>query len=195
MSELTRVIAIGGSAGSVEVVFELLRFLPADFNAVIMLVLHRLSEKKSELNKLFQSQTKLPVIEPFSSVPIERGCIYLAPPSVHMVVENKYEININNSPLVQFAKPSIDVLFGSAAEVFRKSLMGILITGTNRDGAQGMKMIENAGGITIVQDPEDARHSRMPRSAIEISQIDYILTKDKIFESVINYKSIEKKLK
>ncbi|MFW6218965.1 MAG: chemotaxis protein CheB [Bacteroidota bacterium] len=193
MSDLTKIIAIGGSAGSVVVLFEFLRLIPADFRPPILIVMHRLREKRSELCKLFQSQTKLTVIEPVNITPIKGGCIYLAPPGVHMIVENKHELNIDNSPLVQFAKPSIDVLFSSAAEVFRKSLMGILITGTNRDGAMGMKAINENGGITVVQDPINARHSRMPQSAIDATKIDYILSKEKIFDLIINYKLTEKK--
>lgn len=180
-----KAIVFGGSAGSVKVVFNLLKQLPVGFPLPIIMALHRPEEKNSNMGPLFQEISRLPIIEPKEKTPIEAGKIYLAPSGAHMVVEPFNYINIDHSPLVQYSRPSIDVLFLSAAEVYRENLIGVLVTGSNEDGALGMKNINESGGITIVQDPKEAVIPRMPQSAINITKIDYILPTQKINELIL----------
>ena len=181
-----RAVAIGGSAGSVVLIYQLLKKLQSTFPFPIFMVIHRLSEQKSEMGKLFESQTNIPIIEPEGPTKIKGNTIYLAAPGKHMFIENETLINVDNSPLIQFSRPSIDVLFFSASEIFKKRLIGIIVTGTNRDGAIGLHRIKENGGITIVQDPSEAQMARMPKAAIEITEIDHILKGEKIIEFLNN---------
>jgi two-component system chemotaxis response regulator CheB len=137
--------------------------------------------------EVFQSQAKIPIVEPREPTPLENGKVYLAPPGLHLVVEPDKKLNVDNSPLVQYSKPSIDVLFISAADAFRENLTGILVTGSNSDGALGMKMINENGGLTIVQDPKEAKMYRMPESAIRMSKIDHIMKSEELFKFLQNY--------
>ena len=180
---IKKAVVIGGSAGSVVLIYQLLKRLREDFPHPIFLVIHRLSEGQSEMIKLFQNLTKIPVIEPSEKTPITNNTIYLAPAGKHLYIEDANTVSVDGSPLIQFSRPSIDVLFFSASEIFKKKLIGILVTGTNRDGAIGMHRIKENGGITIVQDPNEAQLSRMPRAAIEITKVDHILKG----EDIINY--------
>lgn len=183
---IKKAVAFGGSAGSVVLIFQLLKKLREDFPYPIFMVIHRLSEQKSEMANLFQSQTKIKVVEPLGSTKIAENTIYLAAPGKHMYIENESTINIDNSPLIQFSKPSIDVLFFSASEIFKEKLIGIIVTGTNKDGAIGMSRIKENGGITIVQDPKEAQMARMPLAALEYSEVDYILGAQAIIDFLNN---------
>lgn len=183
---IKKAVVIGGSAGSVVLIYQLIKQLREDFPHPIFIVIHRLSEKKSNMGILFQSQTKITVIEPTGDTKIKNNTIYLAPPNRHLYIEDKETVGVDDSPLIQFSKPSIDVLFFSASEIFKSKLIGIIVTGTNRDGAAGMHRIKENGGITIVQDPKDAQLTRMPQAALEITKIDHLLTGDEIIKFVNN---------
>ena len=132
---------MGGSAGSVVLLFNLFKKLSENFPYPLIIVVHRPNEPNSEMRSIFQSQCKLQIIEPKEKTAIENNKIYLAPPGVHLIVEEDFSLNIDNSPLVQFSKPSIDVLFMTAAETYKENLTGILVTGTNRDGAIDRKSV------------------------------------------------------
>ena len=177
-----KVVAIGGSAGSVVLIYQLLKKLRDDFPYPIFMVVHRLSEQKSELANLFQTQTKIPITEPEGPTQITGNTIFLAAPGKHMFIENDTLINIDNSPLIQFSRPSIDVLFFSASEIFKNKLVGVIVSGTNQDGAIGMHRIKENGGITLVQDPDEAKMARMPKAAIAATKVDYILKGEEIIK-------------
>jgi two-component system, chemotaxis family, protein-glutamate methylesterase/glutaminase len=183
---IKKIIVFGGSAGSVILFYEMLKLIPYDFNIPLIAVLHRPTEKKSDMREVFQSACKIPVVEPVQPTTIENGKIYLAPPGLHLLINQDKQITTDDSPLIQYARPSVDVLFCSAAEAFKTKLTGIIVTGTNRDGAMGMHAIRENGGVTVVQDPKDAKMSRMPEAAMETIPVDYVLTANQIYEFVID---------
>jgi len=177
-----KVIVFGGSAGSIRLISFLFKNLSAGFSVPLIMALHRVNDPTSNLKGLFQEMIFLPIIEPFGAVAIEEGKIYLAPPGLHIVVEDNDMLNIESSPLSQYSRPSIDVLFLSAAEIYKEQLTGILVTGSNEDGALGIKSINDNGGITIVQDPKEAPLKRMPSAALKKSDVSYVFTTVQILE-------------
>jgi two-component system chemotaxis response regulator CheB len=112
--------------------------------------------------------------------PIQAGTVYFAPPDYHMLIDGGPQIALSADELVNFSRPSIDVLFDSAADIYSDRLLGIILTGANNDGAEGMRAIHNAGGITIVQHPSDAQAPQMPRFALAETNVDYVLPLDEI---------------
>ncbi|SFC31907.1 two-component system, chemotaxis family, response regulator CheB [Flexibacter flexilis DSM 6793] len=175
-------VVLGGSAGSIRVVCDILRKLRPDFQLPLIIVLHRSPQSESGLGKVFEPHSPLPIIEPKVKTRIENGNVYLAPADMHLFVESADYLNTDQSALVQYSRPSIDVLFFSASEIYQNQLLGILVTGANRDGAMGMKLIKDAGGYTVVQDPAEATIDYMPKSAMELSPIDQVLRATEIAE-------------
>lgn len=174
------IIVFGGSAGSVVLLYKLLESLPHSFKIPIIIVVHRPEEKKSKMRSVFQSHCKVQIFEPEGKTNIHSNKIYLAPPGVHLVFTAKNTIDIDKGKLVQYSRPSIDVLFMSAARYHQANLIGILVTGSNEDGARGMQVIGENGGYTIVQDPNEARLNRMPKAAIKLRNPDKIYAQDEI---------------
>jgi len=177
-----KAIVLGGSAGSIKLVSFFFLNLSSSFSTPLIMALHRANEQNSNLRNFFQEMVFLPIVEPLEATPIESGKIYLAPPGLHIVVEDNYIINVDNSPLVHYSKPSIDVLFMSAAEIYKEQIVGILVSGSNDDGALGIKNINEKGGITIVQNPEEAQLSRMPSSAMKLTQVTHVFNAVQILE-------------
>jgi two-component system chemotaxis response regulator CheB len=177
-----RAVVIGGSAGSIRVVCDILKKLKPDFPLPILMALHRAPQKESGMIKVFESQTRMPIIEPSERMLIKPGHVYLAPSDKHLFVEPDLHVNTDQSELVQYSRPSIDVLLYSAAEIYQDTLLGILLTGANRDGAMGMKHIHDMGGHTVVQDPEEAVVDFMPKSVMELIEVNHVLKASQIAE-------------
>lgn len=171
-------IVIGASAGGVEALSQLLPALPAGFRPAVLVVVHVRSDSPSLLPELFGSRCRLPVIEPDDKDVITGGTIYLAPPGYHMLVEPDCSISLSVDPPVRFSRPSVDVLFESAALCFGNALLGIVLSGANDDGARGLAAIYHAGGRCWVQDPETAVSDAMPLGAIARGGVHDILTLD-----------------
>ena len=173
---IQRLALIGGSAGSIKVVKLILADLQLSESDAILICLHRLqSDTSSGLRDVLQYNAAAPIIEPQDRQAIQGGRIYLAPANEHLVVEPDLCFSLSSSPLVQYSRPSIDVLFLSAAEVFQDKAAGILVTGANRDGALGMKAVRESGGATIVQSPQECFIDTMPRAAMAMTAIDHVL--------------------
>lgn len=187
-----KAIVIGGSAGSVKVIFNMLKSIPKNFPIPIIIALHRPDQESSQMGSLFKDISKVPFDEAHGKTTIKNNHIYLAPAGKHIVVETDFSINIDTSPLVQYSRPSIDVLFLSAAEVYKKNLIGIILTGSNEDGTLGLQNIQKNHGITIVQHPKDASISRMPEVALAKVKPDLVLTKEQIFDFLKNISEVEK---
>ncbi len=193
MSEpVKKAIVIGGSAGSVKVIFNMLKSIPQNFPVPIIIALHRPDQESSQMGSLFKDISKVAFDEPNRKTPIKNNHIYLAPAGKHIVVETDFSINIDTSPLVQYSRPSIDVLFLSAAEVYKRNLLGIILTGSNEDGSLGLQNIKKNGGLVVIQDPKDASISRMPEAALAKVSPDMVLTKEQIFELLKNISEAEK---
>lgn len=162
------VITIGGSAGSLVVLSELLDTLPHHFATPVIIVLHRLRNVQSEMGRLLS--TKRRIVEPEDKDPVREHCIYLAPQNYHLLVEAERTFMLDYSELVNYSRPSIDMTFSSVADAYGPGTLGILLSGANKDGAAGLCQIIAAGGRGIVQDPQTAAFEAMPQSAIEMCE-------------------------
>jgi two-component system, chemotaxis family, protein-glutamate methylesterase/glutaminase len=174
------VIAIGASWGGLHAVSTLLDGLSADLDATIVVAQHRGPDAhRGALEGLLQRHVKRPVMEPHDKQVVEPRHVYLAPADYHLLVEDGH-FALTTEARVQFARPSIDVLFESIAEAYGERAIGIVLTGANEDGARGLAAIKAGGGVTIVQDPGTAARRGMPDAAIAASEADAILELEEI---------------
>ncbi|MCU0070420.1 chemotaxis protein CheB [Pseudomonas koreensis] len=168
-------IVVGASAGGVEALLAMLGSLPAGFRLPIIVVLHLPEERRSQLADVFARRLVLPVAEAVDKQDISPGTVYFATPGYHLSVEQDRSLSLSLEDRIHHSRPSIDYLFESAADVYGPALAGVLLTGANHDGARGLAQVKRHGGLTIVQDPEDAQVATMPRAALKTHQPDYIL--------------------
>jgi two-component system, chemotaxis family, protein-glutamate methylesterase/glutaminase len=175
-------VVIGASAGGVEALGALLPALPAAFRPSLFIVLHLPRERPSLLVEIFERRCALPVREAEDKEPIEPGTVYFAPPDYHMLLEKGRQIALSADAPVHYSRPSIDVLFESAADAYGERLLGIILTGANEDGAAGLHAIHQAGGITIVQQPDSAKVPLMVVSALQRGPADFVLSLQEIAE-------------
>src|SRR5689334_14423839 len=167
-------IVAGASLGGFDALVGLLGALPADYPLPLAVVQHRSVDSEDLLPVLLQRTTRLPLVEVEDKQPILPGTIYIAPANYHLLVErNHFALSVDDR--VRFARPSIDVLFESAADAYRERLAAVLLSGSNDDGARGMARVKARGGLTIVQDPASAESARMPAAAIAASPVNYVL--------------------
>jgi len=175
-------IVIGASAGGVEALGLILPSLPAKFRPAVLIVLHLPRERPSLLVDIYEKRCALPVREADDKEPIEPGTIYFAPPDYHMLVERNRQIALSTEEPVHFSRPSVDVLFESAADAFGSRLLGVILTGANEDGAAGLHAIHRAGGVTVVQQPDSAKVPLMVVSALQRNPADFVLSLPEIAE-------------
>lgn len=170
-----KVLIIGGSAGSLEVLMELLPQLDFTPTFSIVLVLHRKSAEDSTLEELISYKVSIPVKDVEDKTPLLPGFIYVAPSDYHLLFENNNVLSLDTSEKVNYSRPSIDVSFESAAEVYGPALVGILLSGANADGTEGLLAIKRAGGIIAVQMPETAQMPFMPTYALNNTKPNHVL--------------------
>ncbi len=170
-----KVVVIGGSAGSLEVILAMLPQLPPRPGAVFIIVLHRKNDKDSILENLLSQYARLPVKEVEDKDPLQLNHIYIAPPDYHLLIETEDSFSLDSSEKIHFSRPSIDVTFESVAETFRHRAIGVLLSGANADGSQGLLKIKRAGGTTIVQHPDTADMAFMPQQAIKLGAADQVV--------------------
>ena len=162
-----RAIVIGASAGALQALTQILPILPADYPLPIIIVVHIPADRKNILAPLFQSKCRMAVREAEDKEEALPGVIYFAPPDYHLLVEMDGTLSLSNDEEVFFSRPSIDVLFESAADAYGPALVGVILTGANPDGAQGLKAIAEAGGVALVEEPATAYADAMPLAALE----------------------------
>ncbi|RDC56881.1 chemotaxis protein CheB [Pedobacter chinensis] len=160
-------LIIGGSAGSLDVLLQIFPDLKKEINFPIILVTHRKSGNDSLLTDLLQSRTGLDVQEAEEKEPMLKGNVYIAPADYHLLIEEDKTISLDYSEKVNYSRPSIDVTFQSAAEVFKDELVCMLLSGSNADGVEGLKSVNNSGGFVVVQNPNTAIMPYMPQQAID----------------------------
>jgi two-component system chemotaxis response regulator CheB len=175
-----KAIVIGVSAGGLHALGQILPRLPADFPLPVIIVQHISPQSDSFMIRHFNSISMLAVKEADEKEEILPGTIYFAPPNYHLIVENDFTFSLSVDERVNFSRPSIDVLFETAAEAYVETLIGIILTGANNDGSRGLKRIKDFGGFTIVQNPATSEVSAMPEAAIKIAKVDKILDLEKI---------------
>jgi two-component system chemotaxis response regulator CheB len=181
-------IVIGASAGGTDALSRLLPSLPARMRAVVLVVLHLPRDRPSLLTKLYSARCAVPVSEAQDKEPAALGTLYFAPPDYHLLVERGPSLALSVDDAVCFSRPSIDVLFESAADVFSHRVLGIVLSGANDDGARGLQAICRAGGTGIVQNPAEAASSMMPAQALRHCPDAWSLSLDQISQllSTIN---------
>ena len=161
-----KAVVIGASAGALEALSVILPGLPADYPLPVMVVVHIRADRHSVLATLFDAKCALPVREAQDKEPISAGTIYFAPPDYHLLVETDHTLSLSSDEPVFFSRPAIDVLFDSAADAYGEGLVGIVLSGANQDGAEGLGAVVKAGGTAIVQSPATAYAAAMPEAAI-----------------------------
>lgn len=169
-------VVIGASAGGVAALLQVLGGLPEGFAIPVLCVLHLPDERHSQLASVLQRRIHRPVREARDKEGIAPGLIYVAGPGYHLSVERDLSLSLSQEEPVHFSRPAIDFLFQSAADAYGAGLLGVLLTGANEDGAQGLLQIKNSGGRTVVQDPRDAQVALMPEAALALQQPDHILS-------------------
>ena len=167
-------LVIGGSAGSLEVILQLLPALRRDLGLAIVIVMHR-KNGESQLADLLNDKSDWPVREAEEKDVVEGGSVYLAPADYHLMIEKDKSISLDFSEKVHFSRPAIDVTFETVAETYGASAIAVLLSGANGDGTQGLQNIKDSGGLTIVQDPGEASVAYMPQHAIDHVKVDYIV--------------------
>lgn len=168
-------IVIGGSAGAIDAISTILPSLQAHTRVAVLVTLHLPREAPSLLPEIFRPRCALRTAEAQDKEPIEAGSVYFAPPDYHLLVDAGPRLALSVDAPVYFSRPSIDVLFESAADIYGERLVGMLLSGANQDGARGMAAIGAAGGLCIVQAPGSAAMSMMPQSALDLMTPHHIL--------------------
>jgi two-component system chemotaxis response regulator CheB len=179
-----KAVVIGVSAGGLEALTLLLPTFKKDFPLPIFVVQHVGDDASGFLCSHLAARCQLKVIEPDDKQPIKPGVIYIAPSGYHMIVDSPQTISLSVDPRVNYSRPSIDLLFQSAAEAFQESLIGVVLTGANSDGTEGIKLIKKKQGLTIAQDPLTAEVAVMPQSAIDSGCIDRVLPLNEMAEFI-----------
>jgi two-component system chemotaxis response regulator CheB len=173
-------IVIGASAGGIEALMMLLPGLSATLTIPIFIVLHLRRDRPSLLADIFARKCPLPVCEAQDKEPVQPGTVYFAPPDYHLLIDEGPRLALSSDEPLNYSRPSIDVLFESAADFYGQRLLGIILTGANADGAAGLAAVSNAGGITIVQQPHSAQVKSMVVSALNRNPASCVLELEEI---------------
>ena len=173
-------IVIGVSAGGIEALSTIFPHLPADFSLSVIVVQHQHPTSDDFLVHYLNERCRLPVKQADEKEPILSGVVYLAPPDYHLLVEEDKTLSLSVDPLVNYARPSIDVLFGTAADAYGKKLVGVILTGASTDGSQGLKRVKALGGMAIVQDFNTAKSRVMPKAALRATRVDHVLPLEEV---------------
>ncbi|WP_346238395.1 chemotaxis protein CheB [Niabella insulamsoli] len=175
MEQKTGIFLIGGSAGSISVLLEILPQLRNDLSFPVVVVLHRKAYHESAMDTLLGFYSKIPVYEAHDKMLLKNGRIYLAPADYHLLFETKQQISLDVSEKVNYSRPSIDVTFQSAAKKFQQETTALLLSGANQDGTDGLQFISNCGGRVLVQDPDTAEFDFMPKQTLLSLNVNKIL--------------------
>ncbi|HIE16212.1 MAG TPA: chemotaxis protein CheB [Bacteroidales bacterium] len=175
-----KALIIGGSAGSFKPVNNILKELPKNISIPVFLILHRLKHVRSGFVEALSLKSAIPVLEPFDKQRYQKGIAYLSPSNYHMYFDFGNKILLSTEEQVNHSRPSIDLSFMSAGYLFGNKLLAVILSGANTDGAKGMKVIQEFGGTTIVQNPDDCLIDTMTKGTINKIEPNYILNSDKI---------------
>jgi two-component system chemotaxis response regulator CheB len=179
-------IVIGASAGGLYVMIRILNRLPANFDKPIIVVQHRSRDERSLLEEVLQQKCKVKIKQADEKELIQPGTVYFAPPDYHLLIENDGSFSLSCDAPVNYSRPSIDVLFETAADVYNERLLAIILTGANKDGSQGIKKIAGMGGTTIAQSPETADYPEMPGAAISTGYVQHVLDPEAIGQFLLD---------
>jgi len=179
-----KVVIIGGSAGSLQALLQILPFIEDSISFALVIVVHRKSTDEQTLEDLIALRSKIKVKEVEDKVKLRTGFIYIAPSNYHLLFEKDETLSLDTSEKINYSRPSIDVSFESAAEIYGRDLIGILLSGSNSDGTVGLKAIQAAGGKIVIQNPLSADMPFMPNNAILHTTPDFVLSTEEILEFI-----------
>ncbi|MFH1297354.1 MAG: chemotaxis protein CheB [Bacteroidota bacterium] len=168
-------VVIGSSAGGMNALKTIFKVLDKRFPLPVIIVQHMSADADNYLPSFLNNMKKIKVKEADEKEHPRPGVAYVAPPNYHLLMERDKTFSLTVGERVNYARPSIDVLFETAAEAYREKLIGIILTGANNDGTMGLKKIKSLGGLVIIQDPDEAESDSMPRSAFDAVNIDHVL--------------------
>lgn len=180
-----RLVVVGGSAGSFQVVSRLLQVLPVGFPIPLVLCLHRLKHVRSGFVEALVQRSAIPVVEPYDKDTLRGGVAYLAPANYHLLVDGGGRVNLSSAPAFNHSRPSIDYTFCTASVAYRDRLVGMVLTGANNDGALGASYIKSHCGYVMVQDPQDSAVGTMPRSVLDAVEADYVADSSGLFAKLM----------
>jgi two-component system chemotaxis response regulator CheB len=180
-----KAVVIGGSAGSFPLVVKILAALPENYPLPVFLCLHRLKHIRSGFSEVLNIKSNMKVVEPYDKQKIMPGLVYLAPSNYHMFIESSRLISLSTEVMVKYSRPSIDLLFDTASYVFKDKMLGIILSGANTDGAEGIRLTKERDGFTIVQEPTEAGIKTMPEAAIKATTIDKVMPIDEIVDFLL----------
>lgn len=178
-------VVIGASAGAIDALSHILPQLPRALPVPIVIVVHLPPRQSSLLSRIFTDRCALTVCEAQDKLALQRGTVYFAPPDYHLLIEAQHTLALSVEEPVNYSRPSIDVLFESAAEVYGARLLALLLSGASRDGARGAAEVRRRGGIVAVQDPKTADSSLMPSAAIELAAPQHIGTLNQLAALIV----------
>lgn len=173
-------LAIGFSAGGLPLVQQILAALPENYPLAVAAVCHLPAGEVSALADVLNDASRLPVVMVGDKMPIRPGRVHVAPPDYHLLVESRDRFSLSVDAPVMSVRPSIDVLFDSAAEVFEAGLIAVTLSGANSDGAEGMARVHELGGMTIALSPLKAEFRTLPEAVVNTADVDYIASMDEI---------------
>lgn len=183
MSAAAKIVTVGASAGGLRALERVLARLPAAFRLPIVVAQHRARESTDAYPAVVSATTRLRVQEAEDDEPLRAGHVYVGPPDYHVLVEPG-RIALSADGPVRFSRPSIDVLFESAADAYGAGVLAVLLTGSSSDGARGLLRVKEAGGVAIVQEPRTAASPEMPAAAIAMAPVDAVLPLDSIADEL-----------
>jgi two-component system, chemotaxis family, protein-glutamate methylesterase/glutaminase len=179
------IVAIAASAGGVVALLQIVTELPADFPATIVVVQHLDPRHRSLMPQIFGRRSNLPVDAAVEGMEVERGHVYLAPPDRHMLINRDGTVSLTQTELVNFVRPSADLLFESVAAAYGERAIAVVLTGAGKDGSMGVTAIKKRGGTVIVQDEASSEFFSMPLAAIRTGTVDFVLALDEIPSALV----------
>lgn len=184
---MTRAIAIGGSAGSYKLIVQIISALKAPFEMPLFVCLHRLRTARTGFAETLRIKSHVKIVEPADKEIIRLNYVYVAPANYHMLISRDGLINLSVEEEICHSRPSIDITFASASEVYKERMMAVILSGANDDGTNGMRRVKENGGITIAQNPKECDVSVMPLSCIQNNCITRIESTGEIIKSIQNF--------
>lgn len=175
-------VVIGTSAGGLYALTSIFERLPEHFRLPVIVVQHRSKDERNLLEEVLSQKCIINIRQADEKEAIRPGRIYFAPPDYHLLIERNGTFSLTSDRKVNYSRPSIDVLFETAAVVYKHRLLAVILTGANHDGAAGIKLVKKYGGTTIAQDPATAQFPAMPKAAIDTGAIDYVFHLPEIFQ-------------
>jgi two-component system chemotaxis response regulator CheB len=173
-------VVIGVSAGGLGALSVILKALPGNYPLPLIVIQHRAKEERTLLEEILQAKCHISIRQADEKEKIEGGRVYIAPPDYHLLIERDRSFSLTCDEPVNFSRPSIDLSFETASEVYGDKLVGVILTGANSDGAAGIRAVKERGGLTIAQDPASSLFPDMPRAAIDTGSVQRVLTATEI---------------